>query len=253
MSKSLRIFDADAAYGRGGVAIPREIETVEALLAEMDHSGIDEALVWHRDAAERDFALGNQRLTEIANTPRLHPAWTFTPTSCQEMPGPDAFLETMRNAGVRAARAFPALHCFLLDAVSCGDLLERFCDRQIPLFVPLSELSGQWRDVYELMRQFPRLILVLTQTGCWGQDRYFRPLMKTYPGFHITMDRFETAGQFKSLVDVIGPDQLLFASGLPRNYPGGYILSLLHAPIAPSAKEAIAHANLERLLREANP
>ena len=73
MSKSLRIFDADAAYGRGGVAIPCEIETVEVLLAEMDHSGIDEALVWHRDAAERDFALGNQRLTAGGNIKRIQP------------------------------------------------------------------------------------------------------------------------------------------------------------------------------------
>ena len=53
------------AYGRGAVALPREIETADDLLAEMDHCGIDDALVWHRDCLERDFDAGNRRLDEI--------------------------------------------------------------------------------------------------------------------------------------------------------------------------------------------
>jgi predicted TIM-barrel fold metal-dependent hydrolase len=246
----LRLFDCDIAYGRGALGLPREIESVDDVLAEMDHSGIDEALVWCRDAFERDFASGNRRAAELKARPRLHPVWTFVPTCCDEMPGADQFIAQMRVAGVRAVRAFPTRNCFHMDPVSCGDLFEAFIAHAIPVFVPLTELPDRWRGVYELLRNFPELTLVLTQTGCWGEDRYFRPLMRRYRRFFITTDRLETAGQLKSMVDTVGPHHLLFGSGLPRNYPGAYILSLVRAPIGDAAREPIAHGNIERLLGE---
>ncbi|HOZ49457.1 MAG TPA: amidohydrolase family protein [Candidatus Hydrogenedentes bacterium] len=246
----MKIFDADIAYGRAAIALPKDIETVDDVLAEMSHCGIAEALVWHRDARERDFALGNARVTRDAVDPRCHPVWTFVPTCCREMPDAATFVDQVKAAGVRAVRAFPLVHCFRVDRVSCGDLLEAFIAHHLPVFLPLTELPGQWHDVYTLLRDFPQLTLVLAQTGCWGQDRYFRPLMSAYPGFHITMDRLETAGQLKSIVDAVGPDHVVFGSGLPRNYPGAYILSLVRANIPDGAREAIAHGTIERLLGE---
>ena len=244
------IFDCDVAYGRGALALPREIETVDDLTRELDHCGIDQALVWHRDAWERDFHLGNQRLAELDACPRLHPTMTFVPTCCEEMPSAEDFVRQMRAAGVRAARAFPVHHYFSLDPVACGDLLDLFAACSIPVLIPLGDMPGGWEGVYQVMRNFPSLRLILTETGCWGQDRYFRPLMKTYPGFYITTNRLETAGQLKSIVDHVGHGHIVFGSGLPRNYPAGYILMLLRADISDEARDAIAHVNLERLLKE---
>lgn len=249
----MRIFDSDIAYGCPERALPGRVETADEALAEMDHCGIANALVWHYDAYCRDFATGNRRVAQLAGHSRLHPCFTFVPPCCDEMPSPEGLLAEMRAAGARAARAFPGKHCFCMDSVSCGELFEAFIAASIPVFLPLPELSDRWNGVYRIMKDFPRLRLVLTQTGCWGEDRYFRPLMKAFPGFHITTDRFETAGQLKSLVDSVGPQQLLFASGLPFNYPGGYILMLARAEIGDSAKEAIACSNIERLLGEAQP
>ncbi len=246
----MKLFDCDIAYGRGAVALPREIETPRDLLAELDHCGIAEGLAWHRDAAERDFGVGNERLAELDAYTRLHPVMTFVPACCDEMPSPEDFVRQLRAGGVRAVRAFPTSHQFALDRVSCGDLLEMFTACSIPVMVAFPEVPGGWAGVYRLMHDFPRLTLILTETGCWGQDRYFRPLMKAYPRFHISMNRLETAGQLKSIVDKLGPYHLVFGSGLPRNYPGGYILSLQRADIPEQAREDIAHANIERLLGE---
>ena len=246
----MKVFDCDVAYGRGALALPREIETVAGLLAELDHSGIQEALTWHRDAWERDFALGNARMAELAGHPRLHPTLTFVPACCEEMPSPAGFLAQMRTAGARVARTFPLRYCFALDPVSCGDLFEVFIAHSVPVSIPFPEIAGGWDGVYRLMRDFPRLTLILTETGCWGQDRYFRPLMKTYPGFFITTNRLETAGQVKSIVDTAGHEHVLFGSGLPRNYAGGYVLMLLRAEISEEARESIAHGRIERLLGE---
>lgn len=246
----MRLFDCDVAYGRGAIAIPREIETVDALLSELDHCGIDEALVWHRDAWERDFDSGNRRLNELAIHRRLHPTLTFVPSCCREMPCEEDFIRWLRADGIRAVRAFPTQHHFLLDPVSCGLVLDLFSAYSVPLLVPLPEVQGGWNGVYNLMRDFPRLTLILTESGCWGEDRYFRPLMKAYPRFFISMNRFETAGQIESLVEKVGPNHLVFGSGLPRNYPGAYIMSLVRAAISEEARERIASGNLERMLKE---
>lgn len=242
------------AYGRGGIALPREVETVADLVAEMDHCGIDEGLVWHRDAWERGFEAGNARAEDLRPHGRLHPTLCFVPTCCDEMWSAEmrraeSFIECMRTVGARAARTFPTRYHFVLDPLSCGDLLDAFVAHSLPVLMPYNEIPGGWDCVYRLMRDFPRLTLILTETGCWGEDRFFRPLMKAYEGFHLTTNRLETAGQLKGIVDKIGPDHLLFGSGLPRNYPGGYALMLLRAEIRDEERQAIAHGNIERLLR----
>ena len=248
MSTSLKLFDCDLAYGRGTTSLLRDVETMDDALAEMDHCGIDQALVWHRDAWERDFDAGNRRLTEIAGQPRLHRSLAFVPTCCQDMPSAEQFVEKMRAGGVRAVRAFPNKHSFLLDAVSCGDLLELFVENSIPVLVPMADIG--WNSVYSVMRDFPKLSLVITQTGPWGADRFFRPLMKKYSNFCVSTNRYEVGGHLKSLVDAVGYRQLLFGSGLPFQYPGGYIMMVARADISDEAREAIAHGNIERMLGE---
>ena len=246
----MKFFDCDAAYGRGAVALPREIETADDLIAELDHCGIDEALVWHRDAWERDFDLGNRRLLELAGSPRLHPTRVFVTASCEEMPAAEDLIRQLRATDVRAVRAFPLRHCYSLEPVCCGNLFDLFAAYAVPVLIPLPEVPGGWDGVCRLMRDFPSLTLILTETGCWGQDRYFRPLMKAYPRFFITTNRLETAGQLESIVDKVGYKHLLFGSGLPRNYPGGYILMLMRAEIDEEARNAIAHGNIETLFKE---
>jgi len=107
----MNFFDCDVAYGRGAVALPREIETAEDLLAELDHSGIHQALVWHRDAWERDFDLGNQRLIELDAYPRLFPTITFVPTCCQEMPSAEEFVRAARAGGVISSACSQRVAC----------------------------------------------------------------------------------------------------------------------------------------------
>jgi predicted TIM-barrel fold metal-dependent hydrolase len=175
---------------------------------------------------------------------------TFVPPVSDEMPSSEDFIRLMRGNDVRALRVFPARHRFCLDRVSCGLLLELCIAYAIPVFVPLKEFPGQWQGVYQTLRDFPRLTLVVTETGCWGEDRYFRPLMKAYSRFFMSTNRLETAGQLKGIVDAVGPERLLFGSGLPWNCPGGGIMMLVRAQIRGVAKEAIAHGNIERLLKE---
>lgn len=246
----MELFDCDMAYGRGSLSLPGGVDTIDDLLGEMDRCRINEALVWHRDAWERGFNIGNERLPELTAYPRLHPTLTFVPTCCEEMSDADTLLKQMHTQKIKAVCAFPKRHCFLLDPLACGDLLDLFSVHAVPVLIPLNEIQGEWEGVYALMRNFPRLTLILTQTGCWGQDRYFRPLMRHYERFFLATHRLETAGQLKSIVDRVGYEHLVFGSGLPFNYPGGYALALTRAEITDAARNAIASDNLKRLIGE---
>ncbi len=232
------------------MALPRELETPEDVIAEMDHSGIEEAIVWHRDAFERSFEAGNARMVDLDAYPRLHPVLTVVPACSDEMPAPEQVIRRLRADDVRLVRVFPLRHRFLLDPLAMGDLFELFVAYAIPVMASLGEIPGGYDGVYGLMRDFPALRFILTATGCWGEDRYLRPLLKAYSGFHVTTSRMETAGQIEGLVNRCGCDQILFGSGLPWNYAGGPILMIARAALSEDAREAIAHGNLKRLFGE---
>ena len=69
-----------------------------------------------------------------------------------------------------------------------------------------------------------------------------------YANFYIDTARYELAGGIESLCDTYGPERLLFSSGFPRSNVGGPLLTLMHANIKDTEREAIASGNLDRLL-----
>jgi len=80
----------------------------------------------------------------------------------------------MKASRVVALRAFPSSHRFLLNAVSMGAWLEPMIARRIPLFLSVAR-GADWRDVYDILAEFPDLVCVICDHGCWGMDRLFRP------------------------------------------------------------------------------
>ena len=120
-------FDCNVSFGLIPNPPPSLAATPEALLAEMDHCGVDGALV--TCAAQRfDSPLvGNGLLIEqVRDQPRLHPAWALLPSQTGEMPEPDLLAGRMREDGTRALWAWPLQHlCWLLNSfrrISCANI-----------------------------------------------------------------------------------------------------------------------------------
>jgi len=108
----------------------------------------------------------------------------------------------------------------------------------------------EWRDLYDLLADFPNLVCVVLNHGCWGEDRLFRPLLERYPHVYVDTAHYLLDGGIEGLVESYGPGRLLFGSGFPDCYFGGMMLALKHAEISDAAKSAIACGNLERILAE---
>ncbi len=247
----MEFFDCNVFFGLPAKRPLAPVPTVEALLAEMDRAGIAKALVWH--IAQHDAApqLGNRLVTEMIHSyPRLVGCWTMLPNQAREFPPPRVLFQQMRDARVGALRVFPNAHRFLVNAVSMDDLLTSMVTRRIPLFVSVKR-GMDWRDVYALLADFPELVCVICDHGCWGMDRMFRPLLERYPNVYVDTSQYMLDGGIEALVADYGARRLLFGSGFPESYFGGMMMALQHAEIPHAAQVAIASGNLEGLLEEA--
>lgn len=244
---TLRFFDCYCMVGRESARpSPHAARTGTDLTARMAEYGLSEALVHHMLIREDSPVRGNQAtLAETDGCPNLHPAWGILPPQTGELGRVRDFITAMARAGVRALWAYPKKHRYILNAVTFKPLFEEMAQRRIPLF-----LEADWELLHRLLPEFPELRVVAVGHGCWGDDRYFRPLIERFPGFHIDTSRYELDGGIADFCRCYGSDRLLFGTGFPRYQIGGSILTLLHADIPTGGREAIAGGNLRRLLAE---
>ncbi len=246
----MHFFDCNVFFGSPTKRLLSPVPTVEMLLAEMDRAGVERALVWHIAQHDASPQVGNQLLAEaIRSHPRLMGCWTVLPNQTREFPPPQVLFQQMKAARIAALRIFPNSHRFLANEVSLGEILEKMVARRIPLFVSLRR-GMDWRDIYALLDEFPDLMCVICDHGCWGMDRLFRPLLERYPHAYIDTAQYLLDGGLEALVADYGASRVLFGSGFPESYFGGMMLALRHARIPDEAKAAIAGGNLERILQE---
>ena len=246
----VRFFDCNVFWGLPIKRSLSTISTVDMLLGEMDRAGIQKALVWHIAQHDASPQMGNRLLAEgIQGHSRLVGCWTLLPNQGHEFPAFPTFFADMKRARVGALRVFPNSHRFLANAVSMGDWFEQMVERRVPLFVSVRR-GMEWRDVYALLAEFPDLVCVICDHGCWGMDRLFRPLLERYAHVYVDTSQYLLDGGLEALVADYGSARLLFGSGFPESYFGGMMLALRHARIPGEAKVAIAGGNLERILEE---
>lgn len=243
-------FDCNVAYGLPTRRPLLPVASAAQLLAEMTRAGVGKALVWQIIQHDASPQAGNAILAEdLCAQPNLVGCWAILPNQGREFAPLELFFGQMKAANVRAIRAFPGSHRFLLNSVSLGDWLAAFTARRVPLLLSM-KYGVEWRDVYALLADFPELVCVILDHGCWGEDRLFRPLLERYPHVYVDTAHYLLDGGIEALVESYGPSRLLFGSGFPLCYFGGMMLALKHAEISEEAKAQIACGNLERVLAE---
>ena len=128
-----------------------------------------------------------------------------------------------------------------------GTVLGELVERRIPLFVNVEE---GWQLLHDVLASWPELVLIATDHGCWGDDRFFRPLLERYRHFHIDTSRYELDGGLEDVLKAYGSRRLLFGSSYHHVPMGGSSLLVRHAEIGEDDRAAIASGNLQAILDE---
>jgi len=239
-------FDCNCGYGVPAKPLGVAMPTAGELAEELEFCGVGEALVYHVGMYGDSAQVGNRLVVEeTKGYPALHPTWAVLPPQTGEQGAVDGFLDSMRENGVKALRAYPEEHRFLLNGLTFGSLFEEIIPRRIPLFV-----RPDWRGITELLADFPELTLVIVGHGSWGEDRFFRPLIERYERLYLDTADHQLAEGLADFVGKYGPDRFLYSSGTPDLQMGAALVTLAGADMPQEAKEAIAGGNLRRLLSE---
>jgi len=239
-------FDCNCGFGTPGRPDGLFLATISDLVDEMDFCGVSEGLVYHISMRIESPQVGNRLLLEATDgETRLHRTWAIVPSQTGEFGGVDGFIEGIRRYNVKAVRAYPDEHRYLLDSTTLGPLLEEIVARHIPFLV-----GPHWDKLSPLLSDFPNLTAIVHSHSDWGDDRYFRPLIERYSRLHLDTSNYQLAEGLASFVRTYGPERLLYGSGVPDIQMGAAMVALAGADISQEAKAAIAGDNMKRLLSE---
>ncbi len=245
-------FDINMYAGRSVHGTYRPAVSGEDLIGEMDNLGIKKALVWHIAQCEASAQEGNRLLGGvISESPRLYGTWAVLPPQTRELPPAEELFRQMKDKKICALRIFPEAHRFLLNRAVFGKFLDEISGRKIPVLFSLARNDITWKGLYGILAEYPGLVCVVCDTGIWGTDRYFRPLVEAYKNVYVETSMVSLGdGVMEAFVKDYGPERLVFGTGFPERVPEAAMMQLLHADIGEEEKKAIASSNCERLLAE---
>lgn len=249
----MKLFDINCMLGPTNTNREPAFRGAEGLLQEMDRVGIHEALVYSSLSKFAHPADGNAWLMrEIEGHDRLHPCWVALPPGTEEMPEPQKFVRQMQGQGVRAARIFPEAHRFPLMERTLRPLLIALAEARIPLLIDSnrvgwSEITLDWREVFEISARHPELKLILLREG-GTTARVLFGVWNEHPNIFLEASYIQEARIFEEITTRFGEDRLLFGTAMPQYDAGGPLGSLNGAIITDEARAAIAGNNARRLL-----
>lgn len=244
--KELMFFDCDCQIGN---TLFGPKPGVEELLAEMDRSGIDQALVRNGNFGPVGAVKANEETAQMLRkdlSGRLYGVWGILPVQCDEQPAGDVFFSAMKQNRIKALTLDPAAHRFEACRITIGKLLDEAAERKIPVL--LYPMQNNWKNVYDFMERFPDQLCIAGGGHKWGNDRYIRPLLENYPNLYISTAGYWVPEGLGDLVKIYGADRLLYGSGFPDYDQGSGMLQLKYAGLNDSEIAQIAGGNLKSLL-----
>ncbi len=246
------LFDANVMLGPCPRRLTNALEDVPSLLATMDASGIQRALVTHAVAKWHDPATGNQRLVEeLAGQDRLVGCWVVLPSHTGEVPSESEQVSQLLAAGVRAARLCPVTHRLSLEPFEIDPLLAALAERQVPLLLDFDNRHWSeprpWSFLERACRGHSDLPVILLREP-QGNLRTLYALLDHCPNLYLETSYLQGHDAIQLIVERWGAQRLVFGSGLPVWDPALPITGLSYAGLSPSDRSAVSSGTLDGLM-----
>jgi len=224
---------------------PSHFTQVEELLAEMEHLGIERALVTHHWSSRWSPRLGNEKLDEILQPyENLYPCYVALPPETDEIPPPGEFADAVRAAH-GAVRVCPSDHQWRLTDWCAQGLLEALASRAVPVLVQLAHTT--WDDVAEVLENHPQLPVIILNTS-YRINRTIYPLFARHRNLYLETHTYQIPWGIEDVARRYGAERLIFGTDLPEYDGGCPIAQVMYSPLDDAEKAMIAGGTLQRLL-----
>ncbi len=249
----LKLIAGDTLVGLPRKPFERFTPDAADLDRELERLEIAAAVVRHRQCIENFPYWGNEALwREAAGRPRWIPAPCLTPDGAPDEHALDATFARELARGMRIAWMSPREHMYSARPWCAGPLYAACTAARLPLLVDYRGVT--LAEIDEILGAYPKLRLVVTQVPRYGRHRSLYALLARHAGLHLCLSSAYSVHEgLPDLVAMFGPDRFLWGTSYPEAEGGASVTLLAYAPLAPAAKAAIAHGNLERLLAEVTP
>ena len=249
----MKILDCHLSYGATVNGKPyRCCGTFEELRGELSRSGIDGGLVRCVYSSSVGVNYGNgflaKDLAESGNKD-LWGVWAALPPFTDETPPPRLLPAAMKQNRIAAIYLDPRVHRYELNRLTVGELLDTAERRRIPVLLNTA-LGVPMEKIYAILRDFPKLTVLLGDSDCWPNARRLYPLAATYENVYLDLSYVMDAGGVEDMTRRFGAQRLLFGTAFPERYTGSMLAVVRGAAIGEKERAAIFGGNLERLIGE---
>ena len=257
----MMVLDANAYLGHW---FARQIRhnTAAELVALMDENGIDKACVGSLSAVMyRNSQRGNEELnSEIAgHLDRLVPFGVINPAYMDWEYDLDWCANEM---GAKGIRIYPQYHDYRVLDAPAHSLCEACAERGLPVTIIQRQVDyrqSHWmvdapdlvlNDVAQLCADHPQTAFIILNGLGFAGSRFVREADTLPANSYIEISRSGVflGKEMKVLVETLGPERVLFGTGIPMKYPGPALLKMTHVETTEENKALIWGENLKCLL-----
>ena len=247
--KKMDFFDADILIGRAIDQDEDAAPTIQDVLAELDRTGVSQALVTTTRIIHSNVDWGNDELFQLVkNHPRLRPlygTWGVVDRPGDDMP---SSVDKAIKRGAAGLQLWIREFALAFAPWQFPELLEAASERRLPLFLHADQ--AEFAGIHDVLTHYPGLRLVLQRVS-YGETRKIIALMKAHPGLHLCISPGFVGGSvLEQFEKYLGVDRLLFGSGLFKFDQAPTVAQVTYSTLSDAKKEAIASKNLLRLLGE---
>ena len=236
------VFDANIGVGHRHDRVS-PFADADQLRAQMQHHGVDRALIYHVQGEAISAVEGNETLQHWAGAHACFSLqWVVNPSrACREQ-----LAALHREGRVNSVRLHSTTESRIPFADWIyGDLLAWLERENIPLWVSLADTPTT--EVANALGGYPDLRTVLVGAH-YVHALAVVPLLRRLPRAHLELSRYEKLCGVEELRDEFGIERLLYGSYYPRYAMGPILYYLHHAGLSPAELAAVCAGNLERLL-----
>jgi hypothetical protein len=218
--------------------------------AEMKRVSIGQALVRFGPIdMDIDAHLSLKMLYDICDEHEgFIPCPLVLPNSADDFIPEEEQVDAAIKHGAGAVAIRPIGNAWWIDEWCSGDLFHALEDRRVPVFCGDGQLTVG--NIAFLAKIYPQLPIIMSENN-YRNQRIIAPFMNHFKNVYLSTGlSYNPHGGIEHIIDLCGPQQILFGTGWPITEAMASITYVLYCDLSDDVKTLVGSGNMKRLMGE---